>query len=99
MSAETTRQRRLAYSVSEAASLLGFTTSALHQKVWRGEVPSQRVGRSVRIPASYVERFADPDYDSDPPLTRRGVTLSADHSRPAQNEQNPGAPGEMRNSR
>jgi len=57
MTTTSQSDHRVAYSVAEAAELLGFSAGAMYQKVCRREVPSMRVGRSVRIPAAFIDRF------------------------------------------
>jgi excisionase family DNA binding protein len=42
-------------SVAEAARRLGVDRHSLYDAVNRGEVPHRRVGRSVRIPLTWIE--------------------------------------------
>ena len=48
---------RLAYTVPEVARMLGMPTSTVYTNVRRGVIPSRKIGRWVRIPADWLERF------------------------------------------
>jgi excisionase family DNA binding protein len=48
----------LLLKIPEAARLLGIGRTTLYQLVARGEVPVLRIGRSVRISRTAVERLA-----------------------------------------
>lgn len=45
----------LAYRPSEVAALLGVSKAAVYRGVASGEIPSIRLGRSVRIPRWWVD--------------------------------------------
>jgi excisionase family DNA binding protein len=49
---------RVSYRVSEFAAMAGYSKSFVHKEVAGGRIPAIRLGRSVRIPASWVEQFA-----------------------------------------
>ncbi len=49
----------LVYNVSEVAQLLGLSKTATWEAVWRGEVPSIRVGRRVLVPRQALQGFLD----------------------------------------
>jgi len=51
--------RKLAYSVPEAAEVLGVHTNTVWHYVWSGEIPSRKLGRRVLIPASALEAWLD----------------------------------------
>lgn len=53
--AEVKGQMRAAYSIAEFAAMIDATPSAVYMRVYRGAIPSVRVGGRVMIPASYVE--------------------------------------------
>ncbi len=46
---------KLAYSLTEAAELLGVSRSTLHRAVRAGAVPHVRIGRRIVIPAKALE--------------------------------------------
>lgn len=46
-------------TVYDAAPLLGFGAGAVRQAVSRGEMPSIRLGRNIRIPSAYVRRVLE----------------------------------------
>lgn len=45
--------------VSEAAESLGISRSGLYAAIRRGEVPVIRIGRTTRIPATWLTRWVD----------------------------------------
>lgn len=45
---------RGAYSISELARMLGKSRRAVYMQAYRGRIPSQKVGGTVMIPASYI---------------------------------------------
>jgi len=50
------------YTVEEVAKVLRTGRSATYEAVRRGEIPSIRVGRFYRIPASFVRQLdAEPE--------------------------------------
>jgi excisionase family DNA binding protein len=49
-------ERRL-YRVREVAESWGLSKSKIHQMISDGQIPSVRIGRSVRIPARVVEAY------------------------------------------
>lgn len=57
-----TRVERLLFRVDEAAEALAVSRSQAFKLIWAGELPSVRIGRSVRVPAravtEYVERLS-----------------------------------------
>ena len=46
---------KLAYSLREAAELLGVSKSTLHRAIRAGVVPHVRIGRRIVIPAKALE--------------------------------------------
>ena len=48
---------RLAYSVDEVAKLLGLGRNTTYEAVWRGQIPSVRVGRRLLVPRRALEEF------------------------------------------
>ena len=49
--------QKLLLTISEAAFLLGMGRSFVYELVLKGEIPSIKLGRARRIPASALERF------------------------------------------
>lgn len=49
---------RVSYRVSEFAQMAGYSKSFVHREITAGRIPAIRLGRSVRIPAWFVEEFA-----------------------------------------
>lgn len=41
-------------TVAEAAEALNISRITIYRMVERGEIPHKRLGRSIRIPASYI---------------------------------------------
>jgi excisionase family DNA binding protein len=56
-------------SVETMAPWFGLSRSAAYEAVRRGEIPSLRFGRSLRIPTAAARRLLgiDPEPESDPP--------------------------------
>ena len=48
---------RLLLTVSEVAARLGLGRSTIYEMVMRGDIPSIKIGRARRIPASALEVF------------------------------------------
>jgi len=53
----TATPRRIGYSIAEVAEMTGVSIPSLRARVHRRTVPSIRLGRSVLIPATYIERL------------------------------------------
>jgi excisionase family DNA binding protein len=51
--------KRLVYTVEEAATLLGISRSFAYEAVERGEIPSMRIGRRILVPKAALERFLE----------------------------------------
>ncbi len=49
--------RKLVFSITEAAKLLGVHPNTIRRMVWRGELRPVRLGRRVLIPLTEVERL------------------------------------------
>jgi len=50
-------QPPLVYTVEQTAELLAIGRTACYEGVRRGEIPSVRIGRSVRVPRAALERM------------------------------------------
>jgi len=50
-------EKRLVYTVEEAATLLGISRSFAYEAVQRGDIPSMRIGRRILVPKAALERF------------------------------------------
>ena len=44
--------------VADAARMLSISRSAMYELINQGRVPVQRVGKSIRVPVSGLEKFA-----------------------------------------
>lgn len=49
---------RVGYTVAEFATLTGLDPKAVRARVWRNTLPSTRLGRTILIPASFVDHLA-----------------------------------------
>ena len=45
-----------AFTVEEAASLLGISRSFAYEAIQRGEIPSMRIGKRILVPKAALER-------------------------------------------
>ena len=54
---EPPRATRQAYSVEEAAELLGIGRTTAYQAVWRGELPHIRIGTRILVPRAALDRL------------------------------------------
>ncbi len=52
-------EKRLVYTVEEAAQLLGISRSFAYESVQRGTIPSMRIGRRILVPKAALNRFLD----------------------------------------
>lgn len=52
----TTTTARRTLSVAEAAEMLGVSTRTGYRMVDAGEIPAIRIGRSLRVPADWVDQ-------------------------------------------
>ena len=59
MTSRVAGHERRAFSVSEAAAMLGLHRQTLAAAIRRGELPAVRLGRKVLIPSAAIERFLD----------------------------------------
>ena len=50
---------RLLLRVVEAAEAMGISRSACYELIARGEVPSIKLGHSIRVPAEYLKTWID----------------------------------------
>jgi excisionase family DNA binding protein len=51
--------QRLAYRVPEAADALGVSRAKAYELISRGEIPSIRVGSSIRVPVDALRAWMD----------------------------------------
>ena len=49
--------RKQMYTVKEAAQALGLCEMTIYRQVKNNSIPSKRIGRSIRISASYIEEM------------------------------------------
>jgi excisionase family DNA binding protein len=52
---------RRAFSVSEAAEMLGLHRQTVAAAIRRGDLPAVRLGRKVLVPRAALDRFLDTD--------------------------------------
>jgi len=59
-------------TVEEAGDLLGLGRSSAYEAVRRGEIPTIRFGRLIRVPTASLRRLVgiDPDPESDSPTAQ-----------------------------
>lgn len=68
----------LVLTVEEAAKVLRIGRSAAYEAARRGELPSVRIGRSLRVPRAALDRLLGvPENDDDPADNGAAVTTSA----------------------
>jgi excisionase family DNA binding protein len=60
-------------TVKQAAELLNLSQSKVYRMTWSGELPVQRIGRSVRIPVSAIDRLAEPEVSNKPDFLSGGA--------------------------
>lgn len=51
------QEKPLAYSVSEAATIMRVSTNTVYRLVAKGEIPSVRIGGRVFIPRAKLEKI------------------------------------------
>ena len=51
--------RPLLVTIVEAAQMLGIGRSKAYELVNAGELPVVRIGRAVRVPTEFVERYVE----------------------------------------
>lgn len=56
---EPQQNRRVAYSLTEAAASMGKTTNAVFQQVRADRIPTVRIGKRHFIPAEYLTHGSD----------------------------------------
>jgi excisionase family DNA binding protein len=49
----------LTISVEEAGRILGYSRNTAYEAVQRGELPTIRLGRKIRVPKAALERMLD----------------------------------------
>ncbi|MCK9355771.1 MAG: helix-turn-helix domain-containing protein [Dehalococcoidia bacterium] len=52
-------EQKLAVSVPEAARMLSISTGTAWESVWRGDIPSFKVGTRRLVPVSALKRWID----------------------------------------
>jgi excisionase family DNA binding protein len=53
-------------SVEEAGNILGIGRMAAYQAVWRGQIPSIRIGRRLLVPLAKLNEMVPPVDDDEP---------------------------------
>lgn len=56
-----TQTKPLAYTVAQAAELIGISPWSYYDRLKRGEVPGRRMGpgRTIIVPRTHLERFIE----------------------------------------
>jgi excisionase family DNA binding protein len=53
------KPERVVYEVPEAGAMLGLSRNASYEAVARGEIPSIRIGKLIRVPKVAFDRMLD----------------------------------------
>jgi excisionase family DNA binding protein len=56
---ENNRDLRLVYDVPEAGALLGLSKNASYEAAKRGDFPTIKLGRLIRVPKAALHRLLD----------------------------------------
>jgi excisionase family DNA binding protein len=56
---DTTQERRLVVTVPEAGQMLGLSRNAAYAAAERGEIPTIRIGRLLKVPKAALDRLLD----------------------------------------
>ena len=48
---------RRTYTVEEAAQILGISRSSAYEAARKGEIPTIRIGKLIRVPADQLDRL------------------------------------------
>jgi excisionase family DNA binding protein len=59
MSTERQADQRLVYDVPEAGAKLGLSRNASYEAAARGEIPTIRIGRLLKVPKVAFDRMLD----------------------------------------
>src|SRR5262245_58397653 len=70
------QQRRVLYTVEEAARLLGISASTVYRWAREGELRTVPVGGRMTVPASSLEQLLGPDNEAAEGDATRGDTLN-----------------------
>ncbi len=54
---------KLLLKVSEAGEMIGVGRSRMYEMICTGEIPSIRIGKSIRIPVKALTEWIDTCYD------------------------------------
>jgi excisionase family DNA binding protein len=57
--AESSLDRRLVYEVPEAGEMLGLTRNASYEAAKRGDIPTIRIGRLLRVPRAAFHQMLE----------------------------------------
>jgi excisionase family DNA binding protein len=55
----TEKEARLVYTVPEAGTLLGLTKNASYEAAKRGDFPTIRIGKLIRVPKAALHAMID----------------------------------------
>lgn len=58
-------EKRLLYTIDETVELLSLSRATLYRLTERGEIPTIKIGRAVRIPAAALEAWIAEQYAAD----------------------------------
>lgn len=57
MEADSSNPKRLTYSVTETAKVLGISRSSAYAAIHKGEIPSIKMGRRFLVPILALEKI------------------------------------------
>jgi excisionase family DNA binding protein len=57
------KETPLLITVREAAERINLSRDTVYDLIARGEIPSKRVGRALRVPVKALEKWAQPDVE------------------------------------
>ena len=56
---DATQERRLVVTVPEAGQMLGLSRNAAYAAAERGEIPTIRIGRLLKVPKAALDRMLE----------------------------------------
>jgi excisionase family DNA binding protein len=71
------RDKRLVYTVPEAGQLLGLSRNAAYEAAKRGDIPTLRMGRLLRVPKGPFHRLVGLEVESPPVVADEPASLDS----------------------
>ncbi len=75
------RAKTLVYTVPEAGQLLGLSRNAAYEAAKRGDIPTLRMGRLLRVPKGPFHKLVGAEVES-PPVAEPGREREAETATP-----------------